>query len=636
MGHSEPIDGASAPARLAPLVLVALGVVFGDIGTSPLYAVRECFHGPHAIPLTPAHVLGVLSLVFWSLVLVVSIKYLLVVLRADNDGEGGILALMTLARGAGDGPTLRARTRTAMVLIGLFGASLLYGDGMITPAISVLSAIEGLTIATPVFEPFVVPLTVLVLLGLFLIQRQGTSLIGRIFGPVTLIWFLAIGLLGGAWIAREPRVLAALSPHHALALFLEARGHAFLVLGAVFLVVTGGEALYADMGHIGARPIRVAWFGLVLPSLLLSYFGQGALLLARPDLAQNPFFHLAPSWALYPLVGLATGATIIASQAVITGSFSLTWQAVQLGYLPRFEVQHTTEEQIGQIYIPTMNWLLMVATLGLVLGFRTSSALAAAYGVAVTTTMVITTLLLAVVMRRRWRWGRGAVIAAVACFLVVDLGFLGANIVKVPQGGWFPLLVGLGGMVVMTTWRTGRRILRERLFEGGMTYADFRQEVAQRAPRRVPGTAVFLTSSTHGVPPALLWLLKHTSVLHERIVLLNVGTTDEPRVRAGARVRVAREEAGVFRVEAHYGFMQHPNVQRILSACRREEGLEDLDPREATYVLGRETLLATERRGMALWRERLFALLSRNAGRATAYFSIPPDRVLEVGAQIEL
>lgn len=629
-------QGESAAPRLGPLVLVALGVVFGDIGTSPLYAVRECFHGPHAIPLTPAHVLGVLSLVFWSLAIVISVKYLLFVLRADNEGEGGILALMALARGPGRGPRLPAWTRTVMVVTGLFGASLLYGDGMITPAISVLSAVEGLGVATPVFQPFVVPLTVLILLGLFLVQHRGTSQIGRLFGPVTLAWFLAIGALGIAWILREPGILLALSPHHAVAFFLEARLHAFLVLGAVFLVVTGGEALYADMGHVGARPIRIAWFALVLPSLLLNYFGQGALLLARPELAASPFYHMAPQWALYPLVGLATAATIIASQAVITGSFSLTWQAIQLGYLPRFEVQHTTEEQFGQIYIPTMNWLLMLATLGLVLGFRSSGALAAAYGVAVTTTMVITTLLIAVVMRRLWRWPRGVVLAVTALFLGIDLAFFGANIVKVPQGGWFPLLVGLGGLIVMATWRTGRRILRERLVESGMTYADFRRVVAEHAPRRVPGTAVFLTSSTSGVPPAMLWLLEHAKVLHERILLLNVSTTDEPHVRASSRLDVQRVEPGLFRLEARYGFMQHPDVPRLLLACRREAGLEDLDPRVATYVLGRETLLATERPGMAIWRERLFALLSRNAGRATAYFGIPPDRVLEVGAQIQL
>jgi KUP system potassium uptake protein len=499
---------------LALLGLGALGIVYGDIGTSPLYALRECFHGPHAISVTPDNVLGVLSLVFWSLVIVICLKYLLFVLRADNRGEGGILALMALARPEKG----KVGSGRLLVLMGLFGAALLYGDGMITPAISVLSAVEGLRVATPALERFVEPVTVAILIGLFLVQRRGTARVGAVFGPVMLLWFLSIAVLGLHELLREPRILAAVDPLRAASFFARNGWHGFLILGTVFLVVTGGEALYADMGHFGARPIRLVWFALVLPCLLLNYFGQGALLLSDPASAENPFYRLGPEWALYPMVGIATAATIVASQAVISGAFSLTRQAVQLGFAPRLLIEHTSERHIGQIYVPTVNTLLMLATIGLVLGFHSSSNLAAAYGVAVTATMAITTVLLIQVARLRWGWSRLRA-WLLGLFLLVDLAFLGANVLKIPYGGWFPLVVAAGVMTLMTTWRTGRRILNERLRRETMPLDRFLSANLETIVR-VPGTAVYLTRTPEGIPPALLHNLKHNRVLHERVVFL--------------------------------------------------------------------------------------------------------------------
>ncbi len=622
--------GAPGPSPLPTLVLAALGVVYGDIGTSPLYALRECFRGPHAVEPTAANVLGVLSLTMWSLILVVSVKYLVLILRADNRGEGGILALMALAVP----PATEGRGSYSLLLLGLFGAALLYGDGMITPAISVLSAIEGLTVATPVFGPYVIPLTVAVLVGIFALQRRGTGAIGALFGPITVAWFCCLAVLGLAALTRAPEVLAAVNPGHAGRFFSENGGRGFLVLGSVFLVVTGGEALYADMGHFGRRPIRLAWFTVVLPALLLNYFGQGALLLRDPALAANPFYHLAPSWALYPLVALATAATVIASQAVISGAFSLTWQAVQLGLLPRVRVIHTSEDEIGQIYIPLVNQGLLVATVALVLGFRTSSNLAAAYGVAVTGTMVITTILAFTVMRRLWGWSLPLAAALTGFFLAIDAAFLAANLVKVADGGWFPLLVGVGAVLLMTTWRTGRRMLIERLREQSMSLGELKQHVEAARPARVPGTVIYMTGHPELIPAALRRLLRVFNALHEHVVFLTVLAERVPRVEAGNRLKVQPLGLGFFRVTARYGFLEQPNVPRAVSQCRGQ-GLV-IDPSVAIYVLSPETLIASPRPGMALWREKLFAFMAMNAARATGFYRIPTAQVLEVGGQIEL
>ena len=617
-------------SHLAALSLGALGVVYGDIGTSPLYAVRECFHGTHAVAVTPGNVFGVLSLICWSLIAVISIKYLVFVLRADNRGEGGILALMSLipARAGGD-----RGVRWLMTAMGLFGAALLYGDGMITPAISVLSAIEGIGVATPVFAGAVEPVTVAILIGLFLIQRRGTAVVGSIFGPVMLLWFLTIAVLGFRQIARAPEILGAILPTHAVAFFQENRLHGFLVLGAVFLVVTGGEALYADMGHFGSRPIRLAWFVLVLPALLVNYFGQGALLLREPGAASHPFFRMGPSWALYPMVVVATIATVIASQAVISGAFSLTRQAVQLGFSPRLQIEHTSEREIGQIYVPAVNTALMLATIGLVLGFKSSSNLAAAYGLAVTTTMAITTVLLAVVARECWSWGRWRT-SGLILFLVVDLAFLGANVLKIAHGGWFPLVVGGGILTLLTTWRRGREILNRRLSEETLPLDLFQPETSAHPPIRVPGIAVYMSRNADGVPPALLHNLKHNRVLHEKVVFLTVITESTPYVSRRDRAQVSDLGSGLYRVVLHYGFMQDPTIPKALA--RLGEGKLGFDEARVTYFLGKETIFATKRPGMAIWRERLFAFMARNSRSATLFFGLPPNRVIEMGAQVEI
>ncbi len=614
------------------LTLGALGVVYGDIGTSPLYALRECFHGPHAIPLNPVNVMGVLSLVFWSLIIVITIKYLVFVMRADNRGEGGILSLMSLIpakfREQGQGG------HWVLVALGLFGAALLYGDGIITPAISVLSAVEGLEVATAFFDPYVVPITIGILIALFLVQRRGTAGIGKIFGPVMLVWFSTLAVLGISWIARNPRVLLAANPVYAVDFFVQNRLVGFLALGTVFLVVTGGEALYADMGHFGRRPIRIAWFALVLPALLLNYFGQGALLLQSPGAADNPFYRMAPSWSLYPLVVLATVATSVASQAVISGAFSLTRQAVQLGYTPRMEIVHTSEEEIGQIYIPSVNWALMFSTIGLVLGFRASTNLAAAYGVAVTATMVITTILAYVVARRLWGWPTLWVAPVAALFLIIDLAFFGANIVKIGDGGWFPLAVGLFVYTLMTTWKKGRRILAERLAKDALPFATFIEGVKPGTPPRVPGTAVFMSRDPDATPTALLHNLKHNRVLHERVILLTVQTDEVPLVPREDKVQIENLGKEFYRVRAFYGFLESPGVPDLIELCR-DKGL-DLKIMSTTFFLSRETLIPSSKPGMAIWREKLFALMTRNALRPTDFFRIPPNRVIELGMQVRL
>lgn len=618
---------------LGVLCLGALGVVFGDIGTSPLYALRECFFGEHAMAVTRANVLGVLSLVFWALVLVISVKYLAVVLRADNRGEGGILVLVSLLKGPPEGAKVSGK-RYAYLACGLFGAALLYGDGIITPAITVLSAVEGLKVATNVFEPWILPIAAAVLVGLFVLQKRGTAGIGALFGPVMLVWFAVLAVLGAWQITRVPGVLLAVSPHHALRFFAEHGTAGFLILGSVFLVVTGGEALYADMGHFGARPIRITWFALVLPALLLNYFGQGALLLTDPRASDNPVFKMGPGWSLYPMVVLATMASVIASQAVISGAFSLTRQAIQLGYMPRLRIDHTSAKEIGQIYLPTINWLLMVACIWLVFEFGSSSRLAAAYGVAVTSTMVITTILIAVIARESWGVKAWVAYLLAGLFLVVDLAFFGANIVKIGHGGWFPLFVAALVMVVMTTWKRGREILADRLRESTLPEKLFLEDVEKRDPLRVPGTAVFMDRTGEGVPPSILHNLKHNKVIHERVVFVTVVTDEVPHVRRRDRIKVRKLGRGFWRATIHYGFMQDPNVPQALRLLDLDG--QGFDPMKTTFFLGRETLIASERPGMALWRERLFAWMSRSEGRATTFFEIPPNRVVEMGLQVEL
>jgi len=617
--------------RLRLLCITALGVVYGDIGTSPLYALKVCFSGTHAISPSRANVFGVLSLVFWSLVVIVTMKYHVYVLRLDNRGEGGILALMGLVRGARSA----RHVRIAVVTLGVFGAALLYGDGMITPAISVLSAVEGLHVATPVFGRAVVPLTIVILIGLFLFQRRGTAAIGRIFGSVMLFWFATIALLGIFAIARHPSVLAAVNPAHAVSFFARNRGAGFLVLGAIFLVATGGEALYADLGHFGEKPIQIDWFSLVGLSLILNYFGQGALLITSPEAVVNPFYMLAPGWALLPLVVLATMATIIASQAIISGAFSLTRQAVQLGYLPRVHIVHTSPEEIGQIYIPAVNGLLMVSTIGLVLGFRNSNNLAAAYGVAVSMTMVITTFLAYFAARDRLHWGAGPAIVVTAVFLVFDLSFLTANLAKIEHGGWFPLVVAVVIFTVMTTWRRGRRLLNVQLRKRLCPIDEFIAVAEKAKPVRVAGTAIYMSMVPDVIPPALLNNFRFNHVLHEHIVLVSVLTEDVPRVDASGRIRIDEFKQGFFRVVVRFGFMEEPNLPEVLSGLAPSRLPIDLD--KATYYLGKETILpAADLPGMALWREWLFAFLSNNSRSATSFFGLPVERVVEIRGQVKI
>jgi KUP system potassium uptake protein len=622
--------------RLLPLTLTALGVVYGDIGTSPLYALRECFFGSHSVPPTHENVLGVLSLIIYSLVLVISVKYVVIVMRADNQGEGGVLALTALIPsrgGVAGGPARLAVGRPLLIALGIFGTALLYGDGMITPAISVLGAVEGLEVVTPLFRPYVVPTTLAILVALFAIQKYGTHRVGGLFGPVMVLWFVTIAALGAVWITQAPAVLAAFDPRHAVTFFLSNGFTGFAVLGAVFLVVTGGEALYADMGHFGKQPIRLAWFAFVLPALVLNYLGQGALLLITPTV-EHPFFLLAPSWALLPLVALSTAAAIIASQALISGSFSITRQAIQLGLAPRLDVEHTSAREMGQIYVPQVNWALMCATLCIVIGFGSSSAVAAAYGIAVTLTMVITVLLLYIVMTERWRWPIPAARTILVLFLTIDVAFFGANALKLLQGGWVTLAVALFLFTLMTTWKTGRRLLAERLTERAVPIDEFIATVAAIQPVRVPGTAVFMTAQPTGTPPALAHNLRYNKVLHDHVVMLSVTTAQRPHVAGEDRLSVEALGHDLFNVRVQYGFMEDPDVPLALQQARRQ-GLP-LDPDDVTYFLGRETILVTRRKGMAVWREKLFVLMSRNAVRATAFFRLPPERVVELGVQVEM
>ncbi len=616
---------------LITLALGALGVVYGDIGTSPLYALRESFHETHHLAPTDPNILGILSLIFWSLIIVISVKYLVFIMRADNDGEGGILALTSLLSQKN---VQRGSGRWLLILLGLFGTALLYGDGVITPAISVLSAVEGLGVATPFFEPYILPIAVVILVGIFLVQRFGTGGVGRIFGPITLFWFVTIAFLGVLNIVREPGVLGAVNPVHALRFFAANGWTGFLVLGAVFLVVTGGEALYADMGHFGRKPIRLAWFVVVLPSLLLNYFGQGALILRDPSAIVNPFYEMVPDWALYPVVVLATAATIIASQALISGAFSLTMQAAQLGYVPHIQLKHTSAESHGQVYISSVNWALMVGCVGLVLGFRSSSNLAAAYGIAVTMTMVITTILFYFVARWRWRWPLALALPLCLFFLVIDGAFFLANTVKIPHGGWFPLLVAFVIFVLLTTWKRGRKLVSERLDAEVTPLNVFLDKLLENPPLRVPGTAIFMFRDPKGTPFSFAQNLKTNKVLHERVVFLAVKTEHVPRIRIAERITVTELGNNFYQVVLHYGYMENPNVAGALRNLKLEG--QKLNTEEVTYFLGHETLFATERPGMAVWRERLFALMSRNAVSASVYYHLPPSQVIELGARVEL
>jgi KUP system potassium uptake protein len=641
-GHSKAPPTGKA---LAALAFTSLGVVYGDIGTSPLYTIKECFTGHHSVPPTEENVFGVLSLIFWSVNFIVSFKYVSFVLRADNRGEGGIFALLALVR-----PMTRANsTRVMLIMLGLFGAALLYGDGVITPAISVLGAVEGLTVAAPPLAGWVWPVAAVILTAVFALQKRGTARIGRLFGPIMALWFSSIALLGVRGILMAPEVLKAISPWYAVDFFIRDGVQGFLILGSVVLAFTGAEALYADIGHLGVRPIRVTWFAVVLPCLMLNYFGQSALLLVDPEASTNPFFSLAPAWGVYPMIGIATAAAIVASQALISGAFSLTRQAVQLGYIPRVTVVHTSSTEIGQIYIPEVNWALWIGCVALVMGYQSSTNLAAAYGIAVTGTMVITTLLFHTMACDRWGWPRWRARALTALFLVVDLAFFGANIIKIQEGGWFPIVVGIGVYVLMTTWNRGRARLQAIVQENTLEMDLFLSDVARRNPPRVPGTAVFLTSNISGAPPVLLHHLKHNKVLHEKVILMSVVTEEIPSVDEGERVECEELGEGFFKVIAHYGFMESPDIPRALADLGKPSG--DGRPLaikalETSFFLGRETLIATRNSPahvpvpdsigrMSMWRKRLFILMTRNARSATAFFGLPPNRVVELGAQIQ-
>ena len=618
--------------RLATLTLAALGIVYGDIGTSPLYSIKEVFGGAHhPVPITPDNVLGILSLFFWSLIIVVTLKYVAFIMRANNKGEGGIIALMTLALHNGDPASRRQRL---LIALGLFGAALFYGDGVITPAISVLSAVEGLELITPAFKPYILPITLVILVGLFFIQRRGTASVGAMFGPVMMLWFAVLAVLGGIAIVQHPAVLAAVNPLYGFNFLLGNSLLGFFALGAVVLCITGAEALYADMGHFGAKPIQYAWLGYVLPALVINYFGQGALLLADPSAVENPFYRLAPEWALYPLVILSTIATVIASQAVISGAFSITRQAIQLGYTPRLEVQHTSDQEIGQIYLPALNWLMLLAIIALVLGFGTSSNLAAAYGIAVTGTMLITNLLAIAVAVRLWQWSPLRAVLGALPFIIIDLGFFLANSAKIPDGGWFPLAFGLAIFILLTTWKRGRELLQQRLAADALQLKPFIEDIAASGIGRVPGTAIFMTPDPDSVPHALLHSLKHYKTLHEQIVILSVSVFDVPYVPDIDRVEVHRLAGNFSQVIVQYGFKDEPDIPAALSLCAAA-GL-DIEMMDASFFLGRETLIPKLGSEMAYWRELLFVTMFRNASSATAFFKIPSNRVVELGSQIVL
>ena len=613
--------------------MLAIGVVYGDIGTSPLYAIRECFKEEHGLIANTENIFGVLSLILWALIIIVSIKYVVFIMRADNRGEGGELALLALILQKQQRQTDTTR-RFIIIALGLTGASLLYGDGVITPAMSVLGATEGLVVIAPQFDVLVVPSTLIILLTLFLVQKKGTAKVGRVFGPVMVLWFIVIAILGVVEIAKSPQILLAINPWHGVSFFLRNGFAGFVILGAVVLAVTGAEALYADMGHFGKRPIRVAWFGLVLPALMLNYFGQAALVLREPAAAANPFYLLAPRILLYPLLALATAAAVIASQALISGAFSITQQSIQLGYCPRMSIIHTSETEHGQIYIPEVNRALMIGCLTVVVGFRSTSALGAAYGIAVTGSMAISTILFSTLARTRWEWSWPKVLGLATLFLIVDLSFFGSNALKVVHGGWVPLAIAISVFTLMTTWSSGRRIVQSLLARGSLPIDLFLADVAKRKPFRAPGTAVFMTSNPEGAPLVLLHHLRHNKTLLENVILLSILATNVPTVADEERITVTNLGEGFWRVVAKFGFMEKANVPQVLARCRGMGVIADR--RDTTYFLGRERLLPTGRARLARWRKKLYIFMSRNSRTATEYFAIPPNRVVELGAQLEM
>jgi KUP system potassium uptake protein len=617
---------------LSTLALAAIGVVFGDIGTSPLYALKEAFSPSHGIALSEASILGVISLIFWAIVIVVGIKYVLFVMRADNNREGGVLALMTLAL-----RTFRESGRMSGVLmmLGIFGACMFYGDAVITPAMSVISAVEGLEVAAPKLTPYVIPITIVILVMLFWIQRRGTAVVGKWFGPIMVLWFATLAVLGVYHIVLEPGVIVALNPYYAMSFMAEHVLQAYIVLGSVVLVLTGAEALYADMGHFGVKPIRYGWYGLVMPSLLLNYFGQGALLMHSPHAVESPFFLLAPQWALLPLVILSTIATVIASQAVISGAFSLTSQAIQLGYVPRMKILHTSDLAIGQIYIPLVNWMLLFIILCIVIGFKSSENLAAAYGLAVTATMIVTTMLASVVMTKLWGWNKVLVTAIISVFFLIDLGFFGASLLKMEQGGWLPLCIGGALFFLLMTWYKGRMIVKDRTAADGIPLMPFLQGLLAHPPHRVSGTAIYLTGSDSLVPVSLLHNLKHNKVLHERTIFLNFITRDIPYVDDAERLEVKDIGGGLFLVKAAYGFNETPDVKAVLEQISRTHAMI-FELMDTSFFMARETVVPTELPGMSVWRERVFAWMHQNAAKPTDFFSIPANRVVELGTKIEI
>ena len=617
--------------KLSALTIGAIGVVFGDIGTSPLYALKESFHPAHGIPLNETTVFGILSVMFWAMTALVTVKYLVFMMRADNKGEGGILALTALAQRC-----FRKGTRQHwwVVALGMFGAAMFYGDAIITPAISVLSAVEGLGLVEPALSQFVVPISIGILIALFAVQRHGTAAVGRFFGPVMVLWFLVLAILGVLQIINNPAILQAFNPWYSWQFFIEHKVAAWITLGAVVLCVTGGEALYADMGHFGRKPIRVGWFSLVWPALLLNYFGQGALLLSNPEAIKNPFYLMAPNWALLPMVGLAACATVIASQAVISGAFSLTKQAIQLGYLPRFSIQHTNELESGQIYIPFINWGLLLGIITLVLIFKNSSNLAAAYGIAVMLTMTIDTLLLFVVMSFIWKWSKFFAVVLVGGILANDIMFLSATATKIGDGGWFPLVIGVAMFTIMSTWRRGREIVRRKVNDGAMPLKGFVESIALSDTPRVEGTGVFMTTNPGGVPNALLHNLKHNKVLHGRVIILSIQIEDIPRVPKEDYIWIDNLGHGFYSVTAHYGFKETPNVPTMMNDCLLQS--MKFDMMETSFFVNRESLIATPNGGMALWREHLFVWMSHLATKASDYFRIPSNRVVELGTQVEI
>ncbi|WP_028454999.1 potassium transporter Kup [Chitinilyticum litopenaei] len=630
------MSASSSPtsSRLPTLALAALGVVYGDIGTSPLYTLKECFNGHVPLTLDAFNVLGILSLVFWSLMLVVSLKYVAIVLRNDNRGEGGILALMALALRASHG---NPRRMLVVILCGIFGASLFYGETIITPAISVLSALEGISVISHEFDPYIIPCAIALMVGLFAMQSHGTATVGKLFGPVMTLWFVVLAILGLYNIIKSPEVLAALNPWYAWHFFAAHPLISFVLLGSVVLCITGAEALYADMGHFGRPAIRYAWFGLVLPALVLNYFGQGALLLHNPEAIKNPFFLLAPDWAQLPLVVLATLATIIASQAVISGAYSVTSQAIQLGFSPRLDVRHTSEKEMGQIYIPQINWFLLASVILLLLMFRSSSNLAAAYGLSVTCTMVMTTLLSFVVLGNRLAgWRKSVVFAVLGLLLLIDMAFLSANTLKIHAGGWVPLLIGLVAFTLMMTWKRGRTLLYERLREGEMPLEGFVEAMESSGTQRVDGTAIFMTTSSDSVPHALLHNLKHNKVLHEQVIFMTLTTDDVPHIPRRERLAVRKLGSSFYQVIATFGFKDEPNVPQLIEQLQQLQPEINLDEMQISYFLSRETIVEGRYPAMAWWRRRLFSLMMRNATRVTSFFRIPPNRVVEMGMQVEL